>query len=372
MLVLVTVGAAAHAREQHRGSDTHYEETRGQREPGIQRLRHDELRQEERHEAEREDAGGVGHRDDPTEEERVERSPPCADEIAGHDRLAMPRRECVRGTPEGRDQERDQHDAEGEIATGDERLEATTRVRGGLRSVERGRNTRAAPEGDPSGRCVDIGRRAEEVLRVRAQLVAPALGGRGRLDDLGSFGRVDDDLLPADAGREVAVPEREPGSRRRGVVDGVEAQRLQPARSRPLDGPTLEHAQRRAAAVDAEVEVPCRLGGERRPADRVAELERRDLGHVERVVDVDAAARELDRRVPVDREVAERMRLRRRRDEQRRQAGDDEQEPLHARASRATGAQRMEKCGFRSSARRNHVFAAPSWPRQRSIMARWK
>ena len=174
--------------------------------------------------------------------------------------------------------------------------------------------------------------------------------------------------------RDAKLPSRnsslEPDAGR--LVDGVEAQRLQPAGSRPLDGPTLEHAQRRAAAVDAEVEVPCRLGGERRPADRVAELERRDLGHVERVVDVDAAARELDRRVPVDREVAERMRLRRRRDEQRRQAGDDEQEPLHARASRATGAQRMEKCGFRSSARRNHVFAAPSWPRQRSIMARWK
>ena len=184
----------------------------------------------------------------------------------------------------------------------------------------------AAPEGEPSGRRGDVGRRAEEVLRVRAQLVAPALGGRGRLDDLGAFGRVDDDFLPADAGREVAVPELEPGSRRRRLVDGVEAQRLQPAGSRPLDGPTLEHAQRRAAAVDAEVEVPRRLRGERRPADRVAELERRDLGHVERVVDVDPAAGELDRRVPVDGEVAERVRLRRRRDEQRRQAGDDEQQ----------------------------------------------
>ena len=52
---------------------------------------------EERDEAEREDAGGVGHCDDPTQEKRVERSAPCADEIAGHDRLAMPRRECVRG-----------------------------------------------------------------------------------------------------------------------------------------------------------------------------------------------------------------------------------------------------------------------------------
>ena len=29
---------------------------------------------------------------------------------------------------------------------------------------------------------------------------SPALGGCGRLDNLGSFGRVDDDFLPADAG----------------------------------------------------------------------------------------------------------------------------------------------------------------------------
>ena len=42
---VVTVRAAVHAREQHRGADADYEETRGQREPGIQRLRHDELRQ---------------------------------------------------------------------------------------------------------------------------------------------------------------------------------------------------------------------------------------------------------------------------------------------------------------------------------------
>ncbi len=228
-------------------------------------------------------------------------------------------------------------------------------------------------EGEPSGRCVDVGWRAEEVLRVRAQLVAPALGGRGRLDDLGSFGRVDDDLLPADAGREVAVPEREPGSRRRGVVDGVEAQRLQPAGSRPLDGTPLEHAQRRAATVDAKVEVPRRLGSELRAADRVAELDRRDLGHVERVVDVDAAARELDGRVPVDGEVAERMCLRRRRDEQRRQADDEQQADASCSAPAGPPGPTGSRSADSGRARgRTTPLRRASWPRQRSIMARWK
>ena len=42
------------------------------------------------------------------------------------------------------------------------------------------------------------------------------------------------------------------------------------------------------------------------------------------------------------------------------------------RASFATGAHSTEKWGFSASARRNHDRASAPWPRQRSIMPRWK
>ena len=89
-------------------------------------------------------------------------------------------------------------------------------------------------------------------------------------------------------------------------------------------------------------------------------------------MDVDAPARELDRGVPVDREVAERMRVRCGGREQRRETAGEGEESLHPSASRAMGAQRREKCGFSSTACANQVRAAAGRPRQRSIIPRWK
>src|SRR5262249_5705077 len=103
-----------------------------------------------------------------------------------------------------------------------------------------------------------------------------------------------------------------------------------------------------------------------------AGLERRDLRHVEHIEDVDARARDLDSAEAVDREVAERVRLRGDRREQRRREADDERDPLHASALRATGVHSSEKRGFSLSARANHARAASRWPRHCSISPRWK
>ncbi len=56
----------------------------------------------------------------------------------------------------------------------------------------------------------------------------------------------------------------------------------------------------------------------------------------------------------------------------RHEAGQEEELLLHRAYLPATGAQSREKCGLRSSARANHVLASARWPRQRSIIPRWK
>ena len=87
----------------------------------------------------------------------------------------------------------------------------------------------------------------------------------------------------------------------------------------------------------------------------MSRLEGRNLGHVQHVADVEARARDLDPAEAVDREVAQRMRRRQRRE---REPGHDrgrqgsEREPLHRRAFLATGDQTIEKCGFNPRARR--------------------
>src|SRR5205823_2318116 len=93
---------------------------------------------------------------------------------------------------------------------------------------------------------------------------------------------------------------------------------------------------------------------------------------VEDVADVDAVPRDLDAAEGVDREVAERVRLRRERREQG--DGEDTDEDRHAphASLRATGAQISEKRGLSASARWNQARASREWPRHRSIIPRWK
>ena len=351
--------AAAEPAQQHRGPDADDEQTRGERQPRIERLGDDEPRKKQRDETEREDAGRVRHRHDRAKKHGVAGPALRPDEIPSHDRLAVPRGERVCGAPEGGEPEREQDRAQREVAAGDERLEAAALVRGGGGRVERGRGTGAATEREARRRRRHVERRAEELPRIRAQLVARALGRDAGAVELRAVARSHDDLAPADPRAEVAVAQRErrPRARRRDV-DGVEPQRLEAAGAGPTLAPVLERAQPGGPAVDGELELARSRFREARRADGVAELEGRDLRQVEHVVDVDALARELDGRVPVDREVPERVRRGCGRRGEGGETGKEGEGPSHAASLRAVSLQRSEKWGFSSSARPNHSCAS--------------
>ena len=75
---------------------------------------------------------------------------------------------------------------------------------------------------------------------------------------------------------------------------------------------------------------------------------------------IDPPAGQLDRRVPVDGEVAERMREGRGRCRQRREHDEQDENALHDASLLAVAAQMSEKCGFVSTARANQRFARRS------------
>ena len=154
----------------------------------------------ERDEPEGEDAGGVRRRHRRAEQERVPRLAARADEVAGDERLPVPRREGVDCAPEGGDQEREQDHAEREVAALDQRLEAPVAVLRRRRDPDRRAPAPAELPGVYSTVALrDVERRAEEALRVGAELVAERLvAGRRARDDARAVAGGDDDLAPAD------------------------------------------------------------------------------------------------------------------------------------------------------------------------------
>jgi len=82
-------------------------------------------------------------------------------------------------------------------------------------------------------------------------------------------------------------------------------------------------------------------------------LVRRDLGEIEDVADVETVTGNLDAGEAVDGEVAERMRARGSRRDERHDDREKHEDPSQENAPfRATGAHRIEKWGLRASARR--------------------
>ena len=357
--------------EEHRGADGDDQQPRGEREPGIQLLGDDELRQGQRDEPEREDARRVCDRDDQAERNRVTWPAAGAHEIPGDDRLTVTRSQCVRCAPEGRDQQRDEDDAEPEIFAGDQALEPS-RVPHGRRSAERGRLTRARTEHNGRGRAFDVEGLREQISRVLAQLVARAARSDARGLDPRSTFRADDHLSPADARAEGRVAEAKRAAAQCRFVDGLEAQRLQPSGPRAEPDRGVQEPKRRALTVDLELQALRELLRIARPANALPLLEGGDLGEVEDLLDVDPVARDLDGAEAVDREVSEGVRERVRGTDERAQQGDEDDEPLHDACLLATGAHTREKCGLVSSALANQARAVSSRPRQRSIMPRWK
>ena len=209
VIVMVVRAAARSRREQHRGADADDEQTRDERQPRIERLGDDEPGEEQRDETEREDAGRVGHGHDRAEEHGVAGPALRPDEIAGDDRLAVSRRERVRGAPEGGEREREQDRAEREVAAGNQRLEAAALVRGGAAASSEGgvpgprpSAKRAVAADTSSGeRRRSCGYARSSSLVLSAGTLAPRSSAPSRASH--------DDLAPADPRAEVAVAERE-------------------------------------------------------------------------------------------------------------------------------------------------------------------
>ncbi len=132
MVVVMVVGpvAAPQPLAQHGGADCNDEQTGDQGQPRVQLVGHDEPGEQERDESEPEDAGRVRDRHRRSEEERVPRLPLRPHEVAGDERLPVPRGQRVDGSPERRDQQRDQDHAEREISSLDERLERLALMHG--------------------------------------------------------------------------------------------------------------------------------------------------------------------------------------------------------------------------------------------------
>jgi hypothetical protein len=350
----------------HGQPDADDEEPGDEREPRVDLLGDEEARQEERHEAEREHAGGVRDGNGRAEEERVPGAPAGAHEVAGDECLAVARCEGVRGTPERRDEQRDEDDTEGELAPLDQLLEAAADTgTSGRRSERRGRSRGRARHEAGGGRA-HVERRREQLLRVGAELVRAALCRNGGGHEPRTFARPDGDLAPADPVRVGAVYERQHPPVDRCAVHGLEAKGRQAPRALPLRDAVRDRVERDADAVELELEPPGEHGRVAWRADAVTGLEGGDLGEIEHVMDEHAVARELDAGVVVDGEVAERVRAGAPGTGEGREPGDehhrDEHPPLHASAFRTTGAQRTENPGLRASALRYHTRIAVRSP----------
>ena len=201
-------------------------------------------------EAEQQHAGGMGDRDGRADGDDVAQPPAPADEIGGHDRLAVPRQEGVPRTEQHRQQHGEQADPDGEVLAADDVVEGRGEpvqlahedagdrqvlgdAVGGRAGAGLGRDRAAA----------HIQRRAEQVVGVAAQLVADAPGREGRALQRDA-GRDRGDLMPADA---VAVP---------GAVDphGRLVRQVDPPGQVALEAPDgqLNHARSLgvAAALD--------------------------------------------------------------------------------------------------------------------------
>ena len=117
VIVIVFLAAPpAKALPEHRRADRDDEKSGGKREPGIEPLGKDELREGERHDADREHAGGVCDRHRSSQQHRVAWRSLRADQIGGHERLAVSRCKRVCGAPESGDQERKEEDAYRDVA----------------------------------------------------------------------------------------------------------------------------------------------------------------------------------------------------------------------------------------------------------------
>ena len=237
-------GARARARAAQPASaarppDAHDQQAGDQRQPGIEVLRQHVLRQRERHDAEREHADRVGHRDRRSERDRVPRAAASADQVGGHHRLAVTRRERVQRAPaEGGQQEQQQH----ALAGSGVREQAGEAVRRGALSAAPPRSPFGRDQRAVAGRDREVARRGGRA----GSTAGPADSGAGRRWGRRSARRV-----------RTAVPS--PGRRR------PPSSRSGPGRSRRAARPGAGGRRPRAAAAP-----PASSSGRRRPAGKLS------------------------------------------------------------------------------------------------------
>ena len=222
--MLVRAGVSCPRRE-HGRADADDHQPGGEVEPRIEPVGDDPLREQERHAAEREHAGGVGRGRDQPEQRRVPRRAARADDVGGDDRLAVPGRERVRRAPEEREHERDEHDERAEMARG----RRARRSRG----PRPGRARERLP-GEERRRCVVRRRQCAAARATSSGLESRSFGYARSSLEAARRVRAEDDLLPADAvgvvrGRR---PRHGRAPRSRGPrEDRLEARRAQPGRA---------------------------------------------------------------------------------------------------------------------------------------------
>ena len=113
---------------------------------GIEALGQDVLRQEERHQPQREDADRVGDRDGQAEGDGVAGRAARADQVGGDDGLAVAGRERVRGAEAEGDQQRQQHHWRCQVVGGDQHGERAAT------SLDRGAGAGQSPAAPAAGR----------------------------------------------------------------------------------------------------------------------------------------------------------------------------------------------------------------------------
>jgi hypothetical protein len=237
---------------EHRRADRDHEQPRDQSEPRVELLGKDELREPEGHDPDREDPGRVGHGDGAPEHERVPRRALRSDEVRGHERLAVPRGQRVRGSPEAGDQERREEDAERDLPALDQTLEpAGVGYRLRLRARgDPGWRSRPVSRLEGRRRARDVERRPQQVARIAPERIALADAGDGRVDDTGAVTRRHRHLAPADAAGEGTIRERELRAMSLGHVGHFEPERLEAAGARSGHDAVLERSKRSPAAVE--------------------------------------------------------------------------------------------------------------------------
>ena len=117
----------------------------------------------------------------------------------------------------------------------------------------------AAPAASPGSsetlRLAHVERRGEQLLRIAREARRSCSPRDRRVDEPRSVAGGDGDLAPADAARERAVGERERRAGAGGAIDGLEPQRGQPSRAGTRGDAVGQEPERRARAVEAELQL---------------------------------------------------------------------------------------------------------------------